>query len=152
MQRQAEHNFSSGNFQAAAEEYERLLKMVGASGDEDYIIALEQRLGDCYEKLNHQSHEERVSDHKKACEHYLKAADRLQDRGEWEKAGQIFEKSAKALEEFDANKEAGHLYKKSATMAPVFRSGLARDVHLPRPLLQELGVREGEDLLVRPVA
>ena len=43
-------------------------------------------------------------------------------------------------------------YKKSATMAAAFRSGLARDVHLPRPLLQELGVREGEDLLVRPVA
>jgi Domain of unknown function (DUF4388) len=43
-------------------------------------------------------------------------------------------------------------YKKTATMAAVFRSGLTRDVHLPRPLLQELGVREGEDLLVRPVA
>jgi Domain of unknown function (DUF4388) len=43
-------------------------------------------------------------------------------------------------------------HKKSATMAPVFRPGLARDLHLPRPLLQELGIREGEDLLVRPVA
>jgi hypothetical protein len=43
-------------------------------------------------------------------------------------------------------------YKKSATMAAVFRSGLARDLHLPRPLLQELGVREGDDVLVRPVA
>jgi Domain of unknown function (DUF4388) len=43
-------------------------------------------------------------------------------------------------------------YKKAVSVAPVFRSGLARDVHLPRPLLQELGVREGEDLLVRPVA
>jgi hypothetical protein len=43
-------------------------------------------------------------------------------------------------------------YKKAATMPAVFRSGLARDVHLPRPLLQELSVREGEDLLVRPVA
>jgi DNA-binding transcriptional ArsR family regulator len=43
-------------------------------------------------------------------------------------------------------------YKKSATMSAVFRSGLGRDMHLPRPLLQELGVREGDDLLVRPVA
>jgi DNA-binding transcriptional ArsR family regulator len=43
-------------------------------------------------------------------------------------------------------------YKRTATLAAVFRSGLTRDVHLPRPLLQELGVREGEDLLVRPVA
>jgi hypothetical protein len=43
-------------------------------------------------------------------------------------------------------------YKKTASMAAVFRTGLARDVHLPRPLLQELGVREGEDLLVRPVS
>jgi DNA-binding transcriptional ArsR family regulator len=43
-------------------------------------------------------------------------------------------------------------YKKTATMAAVFRAGLGRDVHLPRPLFQELGVREGEDVLVRPVA
>lgn len=43
-------------------------------------------------------------------------------------------------------------YKKSATLSPAFRPGLSRDVHLPRPLLHELGVREGEDLLVRPVA
>ena len=43
-------------------------------------------------------------------------------------------------------------YKKSATLSPAFRSGLSRDVHLPRALLHDLGVREGEDLLVRPVA
>jgi DNA-binding transcriptional ArsR family regulator len=43
-------------------------------------------------------------------------------------------------------------YKKGATMSAVFRSGLGRDLHLPRPLLQGLGVREGDDLLVRPVA
>jgi hypothetical protein len=43
-------------------------------------------------------------------------------------------------------------YKRTATMTAVFRAGLGRDVHLPRPLLQELGVREGEDLLVRPVS
>jgi hypothetical protein len=43
-------------------------------------------------------------------------------------------------------------YKRSATLGVAFRSGLERDVHLPRPMLQELGVREGEDLLVRPVA
>ncbi|HSD26139.1 MAG TPA: DUF4388 domain-containing protein [Vicinamibacteria bacterium] len=43
-------------------------------------------------------------------------------------------------------------YKKSVALAPAFRAGLARDVHLARPLLQELGVHEGEDLLVRPVA
>jgi len=41
-------------------------------------------------------------------------------------------------------------YKKSALVAPQFRPGVGKDVHLPRPLLQELGAREGDDLLVRP--
>jgi hypothetical protein len=43
-------------------------------------------------------------------------------------------------------------YKRTAIIAPVFRPGLARELHLPRPLIQELGVRDGEDVLVRPVA
>jgi len=39
------------------------------------------------------------------------------------------------------------------TVLPVtFRSGLGRDVHLPRPAFAELGLREGEDVFVRPVA
>ncbi|MFH0861731.1 MAG: hypothetical protein V1875_01760 [Candidatus Altiarchaeota archaeon] len=116
LERQAEYNFSSSNYEAAAEEYERLLKIVEGAKDADRVMAIEERLGDCYEKFNHQSHEERIKDHKKACEHYLKAADKHRNRGEYEKAGLLFEKSAKAFEEFDANKEAGDFYKQSATM------------------------------------
>jgi hypothetical protein len=43
-------------------------------------------------------------------------------------------------------------YKKSAVVASAFRAGLGRDVQLPRPVLQELSAREGDDLLVRPLA
>jgi hypothetical protein len=39
------------------------------------------------------------------------------------------------------------------TVLPVtFRSGLGRDVHLPRTAFAELGLREGEEVFVRPVA
>jgi hypothetical protein len=39
------------------------------------------------------------------------------------------------------------------TVLPVtFRSGLGRDVHLPRAAFAELGLREGEEVFVRPVA
>jgi hypothetical protein len=33
-----------------------------------------------------------------------------------------------------------------------FRPDLGRDIHLPRQVFAELGVREGDDVRVRPVA
>lgn len=41
---------------------------------------------------------------------------------------------------------------KTAILGVAFRSGLLRDVHLPRGTIDELGVREGEEVSVRPVA
>lgn len=38
------------------------------------------------------------------------------------------------------------------TLPVSFRQGLFRDVHLPRAVLTSLGVREGDDVTVRPVA
>ncbi len=38
------------------------------------------------------------------------------------------------------------------TLPVDYRAGLIRDVHLPRAILSELHVREGEDVKVRPVA
>jgi hypothetical protein len=40
--------------------------------------------------------------------------------------------------------------KGAVVVAATFRSGLGRDVHLPRGILQELGLKEGEDASVRP--
>lgn len=40
---------------------------------------------------------------------------------------------------------------RSATLPASFKGGLLRDVQLPRSVLGELGVREGEDVLVKPV-
>jgi hypothetical protein len=40
---------------------------------------------------------------------------------------------------------------KSVALDAAFRAGLQRDVHLPRAAVTELGVREGEDVHVRPV-
>ncbi len=40
---------------------------------------------------------------------------------------------------------------RSATLAAAFRSGLIRDVHLPRGAFGELGLRDGEDVQVKPV-
>jgi Domain of unknown function (DUF4388) len=39
-----------------------------------------------------------------------------------------------------------------AVLPVTFRPGLFRDLQLPRSVLQDLGVREGEDVSVRPVA
>lgn len=41
---------------------------------------------------------------------------------------------------------------RTAVLAASFRAGLVRDVSLPRSALERLGVREGEDVVVRPVA
>jgi hypothetical protein len=41
---------------------------------------------------------------------------------------------------------------RSTTLGATFKSGLMHDVHLPRNVLTELGLREGEDVQVKPVA
>ncbi|HET7291067.1 MAG TPA: DUF4388 domain-containing protein [Vicinamibacteria bacterium] len=41
---------------------------------------------------------------------------------------------------------------RSALVPASFKGGLVRDVQLPRSVLSELGVREGDDVLVKPVA
>jgi hypothetical protein len=40
---------------------------------------------------------------------------------------------------------------KTATLDVGFRPGVGRDIHLPRAAVAELGVRDGEDVHVRPV-
>jgi hypothetical protein len=40
---------------------------------------------------------------------------------------------------------------KVAVVTPAFRAGLLRDIHLPRATVAELGLREGEDVFVRPI-
>lgn len=40
---------------------------------------------------------------------------------------------------------------RSAVLATAFKAGLGREVHLPRHLFAELGLREGEDVTVKPV-
>jgi len=40
---------------------------------------------------------------------------------------------------------------RSATLGATFRSGLIREVHLPRNVFAELGLRDGEDVQVKPV-
>jgi hypothetical protein len=42
--------------------------------------------------------------------------------------------------------------RRSVVLGVGFRSGLIRDIHLPRGTFAELGVQEGEDVLVRPLA
>ena len=44
-------------------------------------------------------------------------------------------------------------FARRGSVLPVsFRAGLGRDVHLPRAVFAEIGLREGEDVFVRPVA
>lgn len=40
---------------------------------------------------------------------------------------------------------------KTQSLEAAFRAGIPRDIHLPRAAIAELGVREGEDVHVRPV-
>jgi uncharacterized protein DUF4388 len=42
--------------------------------------------------------------------------------------------------------------RRGAVLPVAFRSGLGRDVHLPRAVFSDLGLREGEDVFARPVA
>jgi hypothetical protein len=40
---------------------------------------------------------------------------------------------------------------KTAALEAAFRPGVQRDIHLPRASVADLGVREGEDVHVRPI-
>jgi Domain of unknown function (DUF4388) len=40
---------------------------------------------------------------------------------------------------------------RSATLPAVFKAGLVREIHLPRNVFGELGLRDGEDVQVKPV-
>jgi len=113
---QAERNFGGGRYREAAEQYARLFGMVLEIQDDALLAKYDERLGDCYEKRDHHGHRERVVDHKKAAEHYVKAANRYRKLGEYEKAGVVYERGAKAFEEFDDFKEAAEFYRESATM------------------------------------
>lgn len=42
--------------------------------------------------------------------------------------------------------------RRGSVLPVAFRTGLGRDVHLPRAVFAEIGLREGEDVFVRPVA
>ena len=48
--------------------------------------------------------------------------------------------------------EVRNLARKGRRLAVLFRAGLGREVNLPRPTFAQLGLREGEDVFVRPVA
>jgi hypothetical protein len=63
--------------------------------------------------------------------------------GEWKKLRRF----AGGVRRVEVRSAAG----KSVALDAAFRAGLQRDVHLPRAAVTELGVREGEDVHVRPV-
>jgi hypothetical protein len=51
-----------------------------------------------------------------------------------------------------ARVEVRNFSRKARRLPVAFRSGLGRDIVLPRSTFSELGLREGEDVHVRPVA
>ena len=114
--RQAESSFKNKNYSAALKKYLHLLE--GSLREKDVFDAAfyNDRLGECYEKLNHQKHEDMVRDHKKAGEHFIQAAELYNQLGDHKKAGEIYEKGAKALEDIDEVGRAAEFYVKSAIM------------------------------------
>jgi len=113
---QAERAFGGGDFKDALKFYEQLLNIVLDSSDDKAVAYYHERLGDCYDKIEHHGHKERIEDHKKAAEHYIKAADKYRKMGSYAQAGEIYEKGAKAYEEMDDFKTAAEFYKESAVM------------------------------------
>ena len=63
--------------------------------------------------------------------------------GEWKKLRRF----APGVRRVEVRSAAG----KSAVLDAAFRTGVQRDIHLPRSVVGDLGVREGEDVHVRPV-
>ncbi len=116
LHHQAESSFKGKHFRAALKKYEELLKTALKGGDEREVAFYEEKVGDCYEKLDHESHEDRVKDHEKAGEYYIRCADRYRVLGDHEKAGEVYEKGAKTFEELDNFKRAGEFYEKSGIM------------------------------------
>jgi len=64
-------------------------------------------------------------------------------QGEWKKLRRF----AGGVRRVEVRSAAG----KTLSVDATFRAGLHRDIHLPRATLAELGVREGEDVHVRPL-
>jgi DNA-binding MarR family transcriptional regulator len=76
---------------------------------------------------------------------FRKDAAEIDDRieAEWKKLRRF----ASGVRRVEVRSGAG----KAAAVDAAFRPGLQRDIHLPRSSVAELGVREGEDVHVRPV-
>ena len=81
--------------------YLRLLESSIRAKDAYDMAYYNERVGDCYEKLEHQKHEDRLRDHEKAGAHYIEAAELYHGLGDHKKAGVIYEKGAKAFEELE---------------------------------------------------
>jgi tetratricopeptide (TPR) repeat protein len=113
---QADRNFSQGNYRDALEHYLRLFDLLLESGDDMTLAQYDERIGDCYNNIDHHGHKEMIDDHKKAAEHFIKAASRYRKIRQYDKAGLVFEKGAKAFEEFDNLKDAALFYHESAKM------------------------------------
>jgi hypothetical protein len=63
--------------------------------------------------------------------------------GEWKRMRRF----ADGVRRVEVRSAAG----KTVSLGAAFRAGLQRDVHLPRAAVAELGVRDGEDVHVRPI-
>jgi hypothetical protein len=63
--------------------------------------------------------------------------------GEWKKMRRF----ASGVRRVEVRSAAG----RTAALDAAFRPGVGRDIHLPRATVAELGLREGEDVHVRPV-
>jgi hypothetical protein len=63
--------------------------------------------------------------------------------GDWKKLRRF----ADGIRRVEVRSAAG----KALSLDAAFRSGIQRDIHLPRAAVAELGVREGEDVHVRPI-
>ncbi|MCX6695954.1 MAG: hypothetical protein NTU61_06630, partial [Candidatus Altiarchaeota archaeon] len=113
---QAEHNFKSTNFRAALDEYKALFGISTRLGEGFTSAYYCERIGDCFEKLDHKGNKERNEDHKNAGEYYIKSAELYKKLKDFEKAGEVYEKGAKAYEEIDDFKAAGGFYNTSAVM------------------------------------
>ncbi|MFH1054834.1 MAG: hypothetical protein V1744_01935 [Candidatus Altiarchaeota archaeon] len=113
---QAENSLKKGDFRSALKHYEELFSMSLDGAGEASVAYYLERIGDCYDNLDHHGHKERIEDHRKAAENYVKSADRYRKLRNHEKAGEIYEKGAKAYEEVDDFTSAAEFYKESATM------------------------------------
>src|SRR4030042_1550990 len=116
LHREADYYFKTQKYKTALSKYLTLLKY-SVELHEDYDAAFyHERVGDCYEKLPHKRHDERVNDHEKAGEHYAKSAELYYGLGNHEKAGEIYEKGANTFEELNEYGKAADFYVRSGRM------------------------------------